>query len=109
MDAMDAKEVFRQQLCQLWLSHRQRLMGRIATLETALGSLESGLLSLAQQEEARSAAHNLAGVLGTFGLQKGTDIARQLEAAITANSIADTTDLRGQLGSLRALIETHQP
>jgi HPt (histidine-containing phosphotransfer) domain-containing protein len=63
----------------LWTRFLPDLESRIALLESAAEALRSGNLSQAQREEAHSAAHKLAGVLGTFGLTRGTDLARELE------------------------------
>ena len=49
-------------------------------LETAAAALRDGSLTAAQCEQAAEAAHKLAGVLGTFGLSEGTEIAREAEA-----------------------------
>ena len=39
------------------------------------------------QEAAKAAAHKLAGVLGTFDLTRGTDLARELEATYSRESV----------------------
>lgn len=52
---------------------------RVARLETAAAAVSQGSLSEDEQEAAHSAAHKLAGVLGTFGLTRGTELARELE------------------------------
>jgi len=100
-----AEEQFKQQLRKLWLSALPMHLERIRALESALNSLDN--LSAAQQEEARSAAHNLAGVLGTFGLQEGTEIARLFEEVFSSNPVQAPAGLQTQLDELRRLIETH--
>jgi HPt (histidine-containing phosphotransfer) domain-containing protein len=52
---------------------------RLTALDTAAQAFAENRLSAKQQEEANSAAHKLAGVLGTFGLTRGTVLARELE------------------------------
>jgi HPt (histidine-containing phosphotransfer) domain-containing protein len=52
---------------------------RIATLQKAAESATNGTLGPDEQKTASSDAHKLAGVLGTFGLQEGTDLAREAE------------------------------
>ena len=66
-------------LQRLWIQFLPQLEERIAVLEAACMALASGTLSTEQREAANSAAHNLAGVLGTFGLSKGTVLAREAE------------------------------
>jgi HPt (histidine-containing phosphotransfer) domain-containing protein len=66
---------------RLWAKYLPQLGDRIATLEKAAKDLADGNLAIDQREEASSDAHKLAGVLGTFGLQEGTLLAREAEAA----------------------------
>jgi HPt (histidine-containing phosphotransfer) domain-containing protein len=104
---MDAQELLKQKLSQLWLDKRPLLMERIDVIQTALNTSKN--LTTKQQEAARSAAHNLAGVLGTFGLKEGTEIARQFEAAFTENPVSIGPEHQTQIDKLRNLIESHQP
>jgi HPt (histidine-containing phosphotransfer) domain-containing protein len=66
---------------RLWAKFLPQLEERVATLEAAAAALASGALSAGSQREASANAHKLAGVLGTFGLHKGTELAREAEAA----------------------------
>ncbi|MGA7258829.1 MAG: hypothetical protein WBX09_19430, partial [Terracidiphilus sp.] len=54
-------------LDQLWLKFRPQIEERVAVLEQAAAALAQGNLSPALCAEAQSAAHKLAGSLGTFG------------------------------------------
>ena len=63
----------------LWVRFLPEMEGRVALLEAAAEAFRSNRLSAQQQEEAHAAAHKLAGVLGTFGLARGTVLARELE------------------------------
>lgn len=65
---------------RLWAHYLPQIEERVATLELAAASLTDGTLTVAQCELASAAAHNLAGVLGTFGLAEGTTLAREAEA-----------------------------
>ena len=42
----------------------------------------SGTLTHAEQQQAAADAHKLAGVLGTFGLNEGTELAREAESSL---------------------------
>jgi len=66
-------------LNQLWLRFRSNLIERVSTLESAAAAFADQKLSREQQEAAFAAAHNLAGVLGTFAMEHGTVLAHQLE------------------------------
>src|SRR6478672_3313519 len=66
---------------RLWAKFLPQLEERVATLEAAAAALASGALSAGGQPKANAKAHKLAGVLGTFGLPKGTELAREAEVA----------------------------
>ena len=63
----------------LWVRFRPQMEERVAALEVASKALAEGKLSLEQRSAANSAAHKLAGVLGSFGLTQGTVLAREAE------------------------------
>jgi HPt (histidine-containing phosphotransfer) domain-containing protein len=69
---------------RLWVQFLPQMEQRVATLEAAAAALADGKLTAAQAGEATKAAHNLAGVLGTFGLTEGTTLAREAEPAYAA-------------------------
>jgi HPt (histidine-containing phosphotransfer) domain-containing protein len=66
-------------LDRLWEQFLPQTEERIATLEAANQALAAGMLSDHQRAEANAAAHKLAGTLGTFGLTRGTILAREAE------------------------------
>jgi HPt (histidine-containing phosphotransfer) domain-containing protein len=66
-------------MSRLWAQFLPQIEERVSTLESAAVALAEGSLTPAQCEQASSAAHNLAGVLGTFGLDRGTELAREAE------------------------------
>jgi HPt (histidine-containing phosphotransfer) domain-containing protein len=63
----------------LWLKFLPQMEERVTTLEAANQALAAGRLSDDLLSQAASAAHKLAGVLGTFGLAEGTTLAREAE------------------------------
>jgi HPt (histidine-containing phosphotransfer) domain-containing protein len=96
---------------RLWAQFLPQIEERIAILESAAASFERGALPQEQCEEACVAAHNLAGVLGTFGLDAGTLLAREAEgfyangAALQAPRSAQPTVIASQL---RAIVATRK-
>jgi HPt (histidine-containing phosphotransfer) domain-containing protein len=66
-------------LDRLWKQFLPEIEQRLARLEAANEALAAGKLSDDQRVAANSAAHKLAGTLGTFGLTKGTILAREAE------------------------------
>lgn len=63
----------------LWERSRHTVIERAAVLRTAGDLLSDNRLDHATQQKAVDSAHKLAGVLGTFGLPEGTDLAREAE------------------------------
>jgi HPt (histidine-containing phosphotransfer) domain-containing protein len=93
-------------LDRMWLQFRPQMEERLTILEAAASALVSNTLSPNQRAAAASAAHKLAGVLGTFGLARGTNVARQLEqfysASLNSSSARQIDSLTAELRSLIA-------
>jgi len=91
---------------RLWAKYLPQLGDRVATLEKAARDLAEGNLSADEREGASSEAHKLAGVLGTFGLQEGTLLAREAEAAYRGESGngSSTARLAEIAAKLRAIL-----
>jgi HPt (histidine-containing phosphotransfer) domain-containing protein len=66
-------------LDRLWDQFLPQIEERVAAMESANATLVAGKLHDDQRAAANAAAHKLAGVLGTFGLTKGTILAREAE------------------------------
>jgi HPt (histidine-containing phosphotransfer) domain-containing protein len=64
---------------RLWAKHLPQMEERVATLQNAAEHLSRGILTEKEQRRAGADAHKLAGVLGTFGLNDGTALAREAE------------------------------
>ena len=75
---------------RLWARFLPQLEERVATLESAASALAQGKLVPAQRQQASAVAHKLAGVLGTFGLDEGTNLARETELAYAGDHHADS-------------------
>lgn len=65
---------------RLWAKHLPQMEERVATLQRAAEHLAKGELTATEQQGAAADSHKLAGVLGTFGLREGTDLAREAES-----------------------------
>ena len=77
---LDAKRA--ELLSALWERHHGTNAERVGALESAALALVDGDLSPSLREDAKTAAHKLAGSLGTFGFEEGTRIARTAEAQL---------------------------
>ncbi|MGB6687539.1 MAG: Hpt domain-containing protein [Terracidiphilus sp.] len=95
----------------LWAKFLPEMEERVARLETTAAALLQSSLSEEEREAAHSAAHKLAGVLGTFGLTRGTELARELELMFSQRSGRDPA-LGGKMAEmasqLRAIIASRK-
>jgi HPt (histidine-containing phosphotransfer) domain-containing protein len=64
---------------RLWTKFLPQMEERVTTLQRAAQSAAQATLGAHEQQTASSDAHKLAGVLGTFGLHEGTELAREAE------------------------------
>jgi HPt (histidine-containing phosphotransfer) domain-containing protein len=92
-------------LVRLWIKFLPDIEQRVAILEVAAQALTAGSLTNEQRESAHAAAHKLAGTLGTFGLHRGTDLARQAELGFAEEDAASAADLSSWITELRTLID----
>lgn len=76
-------------LDRLWAQHLSTIEERVAVLESAAATLAHRELTSEERAAANSAAHKLAGILGTFGLAKGTQLAREAEILYSGNPGTD--------------------
>jgi HPt (histidine-containing phosphotransfer) domain-containing protein len=94
-------------LDRLWKQFLPQIEERVAVLEAAGMNLAKGGLPDHERDGAQAAAHKLAGVLGTFGLTRGTVLAREAELICSGDADPDSA---GQLieiaGQLRTLINS---
>ena len=96
------EQQFQQAMMGLWQQHRGAMAERMKALRKAESALTAGAISTEVQQSAAKAAHKLAGVLGMFGQDDGTDTARLLEDILSAQK----TNL--SLPKITALIQVLQ-
>jgi HPt (histidine-containing phosphotransfer) domain-containing protein len=98
-------------LDRLWAQFLPQMKERVATLEAASAELATGKFTVGQREQANSAAHKLAGTLGTFGLTKGTVLAREAEIIYSGEPDTDP-DAAARLAEiaaqLRVIVESRK-
>lgn len=92
-------------LDQMWARFLPDIRQRAEVLETSAAALAAGRMTDAQRQAAHSAAHKLAGTLGTFNLMHGTELAREFEL-ITANEMKPDAELGRRLLSVAADLRT---
>jgi HPt (histidine-containing phosphotransfer) domain-containing protein len=92
----------------VWERSRHTVAERAAVLRSAADRLMEGPLDEPTQQSAVDCAHKLAGVLGTFGLARGTDLAREAEVFFgkaTPDDKEEIQRLQGTLAELAHLID----
>lgn len=94
--AESAQSPLAEAMNRLWAKYLPQMQERVATLHKAATSLAEGTLSPTEQHHACEDAHKLAGVLGTFGLQDGTELAREAEA-VYGGIVDENSDLAERL------------
>jgi len=95
----------------LWQRFLPQIRERVAILESAAAALAAGPLTEELREAALAAAHKLAGTLGTFGLTRGTVLARELEINFSRGDGPDPASgkrLAAIATELRAMVENRQ-
>lgn len=96
----------------LWARFLPDIRDRVSVLEAAARSASKGKLTAKQRDAAQTAAHKLAGVLGTFGLARGTALARELELKLARESSPARNagiKLAETAAELRSMIESRKP
>jgi HPt (histidine-containing phosphotransfer) domain-containing protein len=103
------QQALNEALDRLWKQFLPQIEERMAAIESAGRALWSGELTDLQRDAAHAAAHKLAGVLGTFGLTKGTILAREAEFLSSGDADpAAASQLSEIARQLRVLIAQHQ-
>jgi HPt (histidine-containing phosphotransfer) domain-containing protein len=101
-----------QALDQMWAKFLPQTQERVAILEAAAAAFTAKSLSEDQRGAAHQAAHKLAGVLGTFGLTKGTVLAREAEIVYSREEAPDPASgprLASIAAELRAIVDSRKP
>jgi HPt (histidine-containing phosphotransfer) domain-containing protein len=88
-------------LAKLWSTNLPTLRERLDLLDRTAATAASGSLDETARTEALNIAHKLAGSLGMFGYQEGTEIARQIEQLLKAPTPAELTRLSTLTNHLR--------
>jgi HPt (histidine-containing phosphotransfer) domain-containing protein len=102
---MEGSERIRPGFADVWRRSRPEMENRVATIAISVKALEAGDLD-PERAAAIDAAHKLAGVLGAFGLDRGTELARSLEEGLEAGGPAGAGRLARLAAELRSLVES---
>jgi len=98
-------------LDRMWNQFLPQIKERLDLLDSAAAAFAANRLTIPQHEAANSAAHKLAGILGSFGLTRGTVLARELEIIYSRDGGLDPAlgaTLNSIAAELRAIIESRK-
>lgn len=95
-------------MARLWARFLPDIEQRVAVVEAAAQAAAAGALSEPERQAAHAAAHKLAGSLGTFGLQRGTELARQAELALADTAKLNAQELAAWTSELRQLVDSRK-
>lgn len=92
---------------QVWKRSYPSVIERVRRVEDAAAALAGGASAEERLALGRVEAHRLAGLLGTFGLPRGSELARGLERTFEASDGGpDDRSAAERAAELRAVIET---
>ncbi len=79
-------------LAGLWEQRKGILLDRLRVLQESIADLEA-TGSTESRKRGAETAHKLAGILGTFGLPRGTDLAREAEVTLEQDTPLGSANL----------------
>jgi len=95
-------------LTNLWSRSQQTIADRLNVLHASHRTLRVTPTDAAARRAGADAAHKLAGILGTFGLPTGTEIARRIEVLLDSSASLrkfELDTLQHSIGQLQQMIE----
>jgi HPt (histidine-containing phosphotransfer) domain-containing protein len=90
-----ANEQLQQLLLKLWVNSKATIAERLETIRHAQTQMAQNSLQNSTRSQAVDAAHKLAGILGTFGLPEGTELARQVEEGLSTTNPSEGLSVEG--------------
>ena len=72
---------------KMWLQYQDAMIERMSVLHQAVNAVQSGILTEELQLCAEKEAHKLAGVLGMFGREIGTKLAKEIEELLESEKL----------------------
>ena len=102
-----AAEKIASRLAELWQTSRPTILERMEVLHSTEQALAVNPADQGARERGREAAHKLSGVLGIFGLPRGSEIASLLEEHLKSPAPllpGDLVSLQTRIADLDAVI-----
>ncbi len=92
-------------LAGVWDRAYPLVLERVTRVEKATVELSKASPRVETVVAGRTDAHKLAGMLGTFGLDRGTELARVLEGRLSSPSAGEAAENKRLVAELRSTIE----
>lgn len=104
---MSSSEEVARKLDALWQRFLPTILARLAAIELAIESLETGRLDRERNRNASEEAHKLAGSLGIFGLASTSAMSSEIENLLSQPDLAESmaAELRKMFDSIKREIE----
>lgn len=95
---------------RMWVRFLPAFRERVRLLDAAAQAAGADRLGDDLRRQALGAAHKLAGSLGTFGLERGTELARTLETRYAEGRLqpSDAAALAEAASEIRSMIESRK-
>ena len=103
----DAAAKIAARLAELWRTSRPTILERMAILHDACDSLTRNPSDGEARTQGLEAAHKLSGVLGVFGLPRGSELASSIEFRLQSDlplTSEDLSTLRNRIAQLDSVI-----
>ena len=99
------------EIANLWLQHKDAMSDRLVVLEKVAIALKADNFNSELKQQAKLAAHKLAGSLGSLGFSDGSKLAKELEAFLDRETFPQPEQIEpfGKLVSdLRERLDSHK-
>lgn len=105
-DKLQAQRKVQTVLQEIWVKFLETWETQIVVFEEAIAELSTGNLNQELRSSAQAKAHSLIGSLGSFGLLKGSEVARQIEQVLRLDSLGENEaqQLKNLLGQLEQIV-----
>ncbi|HEY9725827.1 MAG TPA: response regulator, partial [Chroococcales cyanobacterium] len=92
---------------QMWGNFKESLGSQMTLFEQAIAQISTGTLDGKLHSKAQAEAHRLIGSLGSFGLPKGSEVARQIEQLLRLEPLGqnEARQLEELVGQLKQVVE----
>ncbi|MEO1068207.1 MAG: response regulator [Cyanobacteria bacterium J06638_6] len=101
------EQIYKESLTGLWGKYQGLMAERVDALTQAAEAIKQNSLTSGLQAAAAQAAHKLAGVLGMFELDDGSDLARAIETQLDSASTDNLSPVPSLVQQLISLIQVN--